>query len=123
MAKRIAGKLFVNVNGTRLSARGNFTWNLGRDKREPIVGCDDVHGFKEMPQAPYFEGEISLTADLDVDELLTARDATCTLELANGWTLVFRDAFFSAEGVGETEDGKMGIRFDALSADRSRQAA
>lgn len=120
---RIAGKLFVDVNGTRLSARGeNWNWNLGRDKREMVVGVDGPHGHKAMPQVPFLEGEISLTPDLDLEALLAAEDATVTAELPNGWTFVLRSAIQTAEATAETGDGKMPVRFEGLSADLSRAA-
>lgn len=117
MAARIGGTLFVAVNGVRLSVKGNWTINPGRPKREAIVGADQVHGFKEMPQAPSIEGEASVTPDLDLPALLDAVGVTVTAELANGQVGVLRDAWQAAEGAMGTEEGAVPLRFEGLSMD------
>lgn len=48
--QRRAGLIQVQVNGEVQDAKGSFSYNLGRPKREAIPGSDRVHGFKEMPQ-------------------------------------------------------------------------
>lgn len=117
MAARIGGTLFVAVNGRRLSVKGNWTINPGRPKREAIVGADEVHGFKEMPQAPFIEGEATVTPDLDLPALLDVVDATVTAELANGQVPVLRNAWQAGEGTFGTEEGNVSLRFEGLSMD------
>jgi len=115
MASRIGGTLFVAYNGQRLSVRGNWSVGFGRPKREAVVGMDGVHGYKEMPQVGFIEGEASATPDLDVPALLELRDATITAELANGKVAVLRDAWQAQEGTLGTEEGNLPLRFEGLS--------
>lgn len=56
---RVGGIIELRIDGATLSAKGNFTYNLGRTKREAAVGSDTAHGFKETPQACFIEGEVT----------------------------------------------------------------
>lgn len=113
---RRGGTLSLTVNGVRQDAKGNFSYNLGQPKREGIVGADGVHGYKESPQIPFVEGEITDRGDLDVAALVGTTDATVTLAVANGKTVVLRNAWFAGEGTVQTEEGNIAVRFEGLSA-------
>lgn len=118
--QRRGGILFLKVGGERQDAKGNFTYNLGQPKRDGIVGADGVHGYKEMPQVPFIEGEITDRQTLDLAALLNVVDTTVTLELANGKVIVLRQAWYAGEGTGNTEEGNIGVRFEGLSAEEVR---
>lgn len=115
--QRRGGIIQVQANGSVFDAKGNWTYNLGRPKRDAIVGADTVHGYKEMPQVPFIEGEITDRNSLDLNGLVTLTDATITLTLANGKVIVLRDAWYSAEGTGNTEEGNIQVRFEGLEAE------
>lgn len=117
---RVGGIIEVKVNGELFSAKGSWTYNLGRPKRDAVVGSDRVHGYKEMPQSPYIEGAITDNEDLSLDALVQISGATVTLSLANGKIIVLRDAYYSADGNGTTEEGEIAVRFDGLDADEVR---
>lgn len=108
---RRSGTLFVKVSGRQYDAKGNFTYNIGSPKRDEIVGPDGVHGYKELPQAAFIEGEITDASDLDLAAFTTLRDETITLELANGKVFVLRDGWYSAEGNVQTEEANIQVRF------------
>ena len=112
---RRAGLLYVAIDGMQYDARGNFTYNLGHNKREGIVGAGGIHGYKEMPQVPYVEGEITDSEDLDVGTLVNMSDATVTLEIANGKTVVLRNAWYAADGQIGTEEANIQVRFESRS--------
>ena len=115
MAKshRRAGVIFFKVNGNQLDAKGNFTYNLGKGKREAIIGADGVHGYKETPQTPFIEGEITDRPDLKLADLTSIDNATVTLQLASGKTVVLSDAWYAGEGTGNTEEANIGVRFES----------
>lgn len=117
---RVSGLLYVRVDGVQRNAIGNWTYNLGSPKREAVVGMDRVHGYKEMPQVAFIEGEITDQKDLDLAALQALEDATLTLELANGKTIVLRDAWYAADGDVGTENANIQVRFEGLSAEESR---
>jgi len=115
---RRSGILFVKKDGALLDVKGNWTYNLGRPKRDAIVGADSVHGYKEMPQVAYVEGTITDKSTLDLEsDILNVTNATLTLELANGKTVVFRNAWFAGEGDVTTEEAEIAVRFEAMSAE------
>lgn len=114
---RRAGTIFFKADSTQYDAKGSFTYNLGADKREAIVGADKVHGFKETKQVAFIEGEITDRADLDVQKLLELDDVTVTLELANGKTILLRNAWFAGDGNIGTEEANIAVRFEGQSAE------
>lgn len=115
--QRRGGAIFFQVNGVTYDAKGSFSYNLGRAKRDAIVGSDRVHGYKEMPQVPFLEGEITDRGNLDVSALLNSSDVTVTLELANGKVFVLRNAWFAGEGTATTEEGAIPVRFEGMAAE------
>lgn len=114
---RRSGALFVKVSGRQYDAKGNFTYNPGSPKRDAIVGPDRVHGYKELPQVPYIEGEITDASDLDLVVFTTLKDETVTLELANGKVFILRDAWYAAEGNVQTEEANIQVRFEGMSGE------
>jgi len=120
MSQRRAGIIQVQVQGEVMDAKGNFTYNLGVEKRESIVGADRIHGYKAMPQVAFIEGEITDRDTLDLARLVKGQDQTITLSLANGKVIVLREAFFAGEGTGNTEEGNIGVRWEGASGEEVR---
>ena len=116
---RRSGVLFVKVNGQQYDAKGSFTYNAGSPKREALVGADRVHGYKELPQVPFVEGEITDSGTLDLSALTNIVDATVTLELANGKVFTLRDAWYAADGEVGSEEANIQVRFEGMSADEA----
>lgn len=119
-SRRIGGIIEIKANGEIYDAKGNFTYNLGKNKREAVVGMDRTHGYKEEPQVAMIEGAITDRNDLDVATLLELCDATITLTLANGKVVVLRDAWFAGEGNITTEEGEIEARFEGIDAEEIR---
>lgn len=120
MSKRIGGIIFVKVNGEQYKAKGSWTYNLGRGKKEGVAGSDGMHGYKEMPQVPFIEGAITDDSEISAIDLLDIKDATITLDLANGKTVVLSNAWFAGEGNITTEEGEIASRFEGMDADEVR---
>lgn len=122
MAQRRAGIIFFKIDGEIFNAKGSYTYGMGKPMREAIVGHDTVHGYKELPTVPFIEGEITDSADLNIDLLSGVTDSTVTLELANGKVISLRNAFITnADGLtGQTEEGNIPVRFEGLSAEEIR---
>ena len=90
---RRAGVILLKVGGVQLDAKGNFTYNLGAPKREAIIGADGVHGYKETPQVPFIEGEITDRRDLSLADLAAIDGETVTLDLNTAKTGVLSQAW------------------------------
>lgn len=112
MSQLRAGLLQLVVDGQVYDAKGAFTYNLGRPKREMIVGSDAVHGPKETPQVAFIEGEVTDRGTLDLAALLTLADATVTLSLANGKVIVLHEAWYTGDGTVSTEEANIAVRFE-----------
>jgi len=112
---RRAGLLFLQIDGVMQEAKGDFTYNLGNAKRDPIIGADAVHGYKETVQVSFIEGAITDARTLNLDKLTNVDDATVTLELANGKTIVLSKAWFAAEGSPSTGEAEIAVRFESRS--------
>lgn len=115
--QRRAGTIQVQINGEVQDAKGGFTYNLGRPKREAIIGSDVVHGYKEIPQVAFIEGVITDRGNLDLSALVTITGATVTIALANGKTVMLNQAWFAGEGTGSTEEGEIQVRFEGADAE------
>jgi hypothetical protein len=115
--QRRAGLIKLYVGGEVQDAKGNFTYNLGRSKRESIIGADGVHGYKEIPQVPFIEGAITDRGTLDLGALASGRDLTISLELGNGKLISLRDAWFAADGNASTEEAEITVRWEGASAE------
>lgn len=114
---RLAGIIYLKVDGVLYPAKGAFTYNIGAPKRDAIVGADGVHGFAEVPQVPFIEGEITDKYDAPLEKLLNSVGGTVTLELANGKTISLQQAWFAGEGTVSTEAANIAVRFEGMRAD------
>jgi len=114
MNRRVGGILFLKVNGELFQAKGEFTYNINPFKRESVVGQDGVHGFSETPKAMFIEGSITDSDELDLEGFMAIRDATATLELANGKVIQLREAFYAADGDVTTSEGEIQVRFEGI---------
>ena len=53
MTLRVAGAIEVKTDGGLMEAKGQWSYNLGHPKREPIFGANlKVIGYKETAQEP-----------------------------------------------------------------------
>lgn len=117
MSQRRAGVVYFKVDGNIYDAKGNFTYNLGKPKREAIVGADVIHGYMEKIKVPFIEGEITDRSNLDLGVFQSLTDVTVTLELANGKTIVLRNAWFAGDGDVKTEEANIAVRFEGLTGE------
>ncbi|MHC8492795.1 phage tail tube protein [Thalassospira sp. SM2505] len=117
---RRAGRIYFKVDGTQYDAKGSFSYNLGADKRDGIVGADGVHGYKAMPQVPFIEGAVTDRPDMDLKSVLELDGVTVTLELANSKTIVLRNAWWAGEGTGSSEEAEIPVRFEGISAEEMK---
>lgn len=110
--QRRAGLIQLQVNGEVQDAKGNFTYNMGKPKRDTIVGSDGVHGFKEVPQPSMIEGAITDRGTLDLAALVTGEGLTVTLTLGNGKVIVLKDAWYAGEGNASSEEAEIPVKWE-----------
>lgn len=114
--QRRGGVIQVNVGGVTVDCYGQWSYSLLKFKRESIVGPDGNHGYKELPVAPYIEGEITDSASLDVAALLATANKTVTLRAANGKTVMLAGGTQTGEGTTQTENGNIQVKFEGTDA-------
>lgn len=110
---RRAGIIYVKVDGVQIEAKGDYSFNLGLPKREPIIGSDGVHGYKETPQVSYIEGATTDGKELDIAKLAQQDNVTVTLERNNGKTYVLHDAWFAGDATVSTGEGEINVRWES----------
>lgn len=115
-----AGRIYLKVDGVLQEAKGEFSYNLGNDKREAIVGADSVHGYKSSVQVAFVEGAVTDSLTLDLKKLTALDGVTVTLELHNGKTIVLRDAWYAGEGTVKTGEAEIAVRFEGKQAEEVR---
>lgn len=114
---RVSGIAFLKVNGQQYDLKGKWKYMVNKVKREPIVGQDGVHGYKEMPEAPYISGDLTDMPGTKVKRLEGITDATITLELANGKTVLLSNAFWVDSSEVDTEEGTYPCKFVGLNGE------
>jgi hypothetical protein len=117
MGNRVAGRLFFKIDGQQYSVKAGITYNLGRPKRESMSDAEFNHYFKETAQVPSISGELIDKGDVDLAAFLELDGVTITAELANGKTIVLRNAWQTAEGETNTEESTVSFKFDGESAE------
>lgn len=116
-----AGVIQFHAGERRYDAVGEFKYNLGANKREGLAGSDSVHGYEEMPQVPYIEGEVRDSASLSVDVLVNLKDVTVTLQLfvdaeeGPAKIVTLSEAWYAGDGEA-TSKGVLPVRFEGMSA-------
>lgn len=109
---RVGGVVSFQANGGVLNAKGAFSFNKGNPKRKTVTGADRVHGHTEEPQPGFIEGAVTIDENTDVDAITSLKGATVTLVLGSGQTVICRDAVYTADGTGDTEEGELEFRVE-----------
>lgn len=109
----IIGILEVRVGGQVQRAKGNFTFNLGADKLDAVIGADGVHGAMAKPQVAFIEGEFTDAVDFSVSDLVNIREEDVILSTLNGKKYVWPSAWYAGDGNVQTEEGNITVRFES----------
>lgn len=118
MTKPVGGRVSVKVDGDILSVRGNVTSNIGQSvTRETVTGLDGVHGYMEKPVTPFIQFDITERAEFPLSKINGLSDTTVTAELADGRTLILRNAWHAGDSERNPEEGSVTIRFEGLSGE------
>lgn len=116
----VGGTIYVRIGGEQQWAAGDWEYTLGLRKREPVMLTDRLAGYAETPQTAMLKGTVIDHDGLDVAALLRLTDATITLDLANGKSVVFTQATQTGEGTIKANSGEIAVEFTAVSAEEVR---
>ncbi|MDH5633606.1 MAG: phage tail tube protein [Gammaproteobacteria bacterium] len=115
---QILGRAFIHWNGMLLRTKkgSSKAGNIAGMQRNEVIGDAGIDHSEEL-LAPFVETTVLVTADLNIMELLAAKDAVITFEGDNGKTLVLHEAHQALGGdlssdSGELETKWVGSRFE-----------
>ena len=103
----VGGVTKLVVDGRRIDLESMGIINIGERLREVQVGLDGVQGYKEMGQAPKFEGVARVKDEWTLEELVKIAHSTAVCYLSSGKQYVLRCATYAAEGDFNPEDGTL----------------
>lgn len=109
---RIAGIAYLKVNGAALPLKANCVVSPDGVERAMIAGQDAVHGYSENPRAPWIQADISLTPDVDMEDISDGTDETVTVEFADGAVYALQHAVCKAATEHQTKDGQVQVRWE-----------
>ena len=107
-----AGTAYIDVDGKNYVLKGQAAYQCSGESREPIKGQNGYHGTKNMPQPGQITGKFQDGDDVSIDALNSITNATVTLELANGKTVVGRNMRRTGDPIKvDAEEGEFDIEF------------
>jgi hypothetical protein len=107
-----AGLRRVTIDGEKVDVTSEgVSYSLGGIQQTEIVGADNYHGTAGKPVAPFLAFSITDSKALKLSGLLDKQDVTVVAELLNGKTLVLSKAVNTSERTGETNEGKIALRY------------
>jgi hypothetical protein len=102
----------VSINGEVVDVTSEgITFSYGGIQYTEIMGADRYHGVSGKPIAPFIQFSVTDSGKLKAKGLLDKAGVTVTAELLSGKTLVLADAVNTSERTGESNEGKIPLRF------------
>jgi hypothetical protein len=111
---RIAGLAYISVDGVTYLLSGDLTYSPGSVKRESLTGQDQVHGYSEMPRAPFISGTFRDAGSLTVADFNSMTNVTLSLELANGKQVTGRGMWTVDAQEVKTQEGTFEVKWEGM---------
>jgi len=114
MGKRIAGTMYVKIDGSQIELSGGFECPANAVKRETVMGTNGPAGYKETAIRPYVKGSFIFNADFPLATLQSNTAMSVTVELANGAVYTLSDAWLEGDSVVKGDDGTIDIELSGM---------
>ncbi len=111
---RVAGTVYLSVDGVSYALAGEFEYNPSKVTRESAIGMDGVHGYIEKPVAPHISGTLRDMNGLSLADLNAMTNNTVTAQLANGKLIVGRNMWTVADQTAKATDGNVEVKWEGL---------
>lgn len=111
-ANRLAGTVYVAVDGKTYMLVGDFEYMPSKVSRETLVGMDGVHGYSEKPVQGHIAGTLRDSGGLSVESLNDMTNVTVVAELANGKTIIGRNMWTVESQTSKQTDGTIEVRWE-----------
>jgi hypothetical protein len=112
MGQKVAGTVYLKVDGQQLVITGGVECPIGNVIRETIEGAPGY--FSERDRAPYVNVEAVHTPDFPIDTVTNGTDMTVQAEFRNGKTFVLTGAYLVGEPASAGDDGKITLEFHGV---------
>lgn len=112
MGQKVAGTVYVKVDGQQLVTTGGAECPVGDVMRETIEGT--VGYYSEMERVPYVKIDALHTPDFPLEVIANGTDMTVQVEFQNGKTYVLTGAYLIGETVSTGDDGKVSLEFHGI---------
>ena len=110
MGKKVAGTVYVKVDGGQLTVTGGVECPLSDKKRESVA----PGFFKEEDLVPYVKLTCVNDPDVPKKQIMATTDATLTVEFANGEVYVLSGAYVIGEPAAKGDDGTLEIEWNGI---------
>lgn len=110
MGKKVAGTVYVKVDGGQLTVTGGVECPLSDKKRESVA----PGFFKEEDLVPYVKLTCVNDPDVPKKKIMAATDSTLTVEFANGEVYVLSGAYVIGEPAAKGDDGTLEIEWNGI---------
>ena len=112
---RLAGIASISVGGATYLLEGDLSYSPSTVERTTLVGIDSVHGYKEVPHAPFISGTFRDAGGLTVAAFNAMTSVNIILQLANGKTITGSNMWCVNVQEVKTADATVEVRFEGLS--------
>lgn len=110
---RLAGIAYLSVEGQQYMLAGDLAYKVSKVSRETLTGQDRVHGYSEKPVPGYISGTIRDSGGLKLSDINAMSNVTVTAELANGKTVVARNAWVVEDQEVKTTEGTFEVKWES----------
>ena len=112
MGQKVAGTVYVKVDGRQLVTTGGAECPVTEVTRETIEGAPGY--FSEQDRAPYVNVDVVHTADFPLEVIAQGTDMTVQVEFRNGKIYVLTGAYLVGEPASTGDDGKITLEFNGV---------
>lgn len=112
---RLAGTVFLSIDGVSYMLAGDFEYSPSKVSRETMIGMDSVHGFSEKPVTGHISGTLRDWAGLSVASLNAMDNVTVVAQLINGKNVVGRNMWTVDTQTVKSTDGTIEVKWEGLS--------
>lgn len=108
MGKKVAGTVYVKVDGGQATVTGGVECPLSAKKRETVA----PGFFKEEDLPAYVKLTCVDDPDLPIKQIMAATDSTVTVEYGNGRVYVLSGAYVVGEPSAKADDGTIDFEWN-----------
>ncbi|WP_145601746.1 phage tail tube protein [Yersinia frederiksenii] len=111
-SNRLAGTVYVTVDGITIMVAGQFKYSPSKVKRETVMGMDGIHGYKETVVAPSISCTIRDSGGVSISDFNDQTNVNIVCELANGKTIIGSGMWSVSTLVVDSTEGTVDVSWE-----------